>query len=142
MERQDAKKSWMLPGSFLGSEPAFFSVWTLYDISPGAVASRENLASLMKIINNRGQPLLAGVDCIDQQDITNSLFGENITGIHRVWCLKWIAERIGQMSEDTLAVDSLGKVLNIGLSETAMLDGRTITTGPNANTFYIQHVSF
>lgn len=142
MEIREDKKSWMVPGAHMGADPEFFTAWTLYDISPASGKSRENLAALMNIIANRGQPLLAGVDCIDQQDVTNGLFGENITGTHRVWCLKWIAERIGQMTEDTLAVDSQGKILNIGLTETAILNGHTITTGPDANTFYIRHDSF
>jgi hypothetical protein len=86
--------------------------------------------------------LLAGVDCIDQQDVSDSLFGENITGTHRVWCLKWIAERVGQMTEETLTADSVGNTAITGLNETATLDGKLITTGPDTNTFYIRHDSF
>lgn len=132
----------MIPGAHIGSDPEFFSAWTLYDIGPDSNESRTNLATLMNIITNRGQPLLAGVECLDQQDVNNSLFGENFKGVHRVWCFKWIAERQGQMTELTLATDSQGKNANIGLTETANLNGKFITSGPDTNTFYIRHDSF
>jgi hypothetical protein len=142
MQKREDKKSWMIPGAHMGADPEFFTAWTLYDIGPGSNDSRSNLATLMNIIASRGQPLLAGVECIDQQDVTNGLFGENIKGVHRVWCLKWIAERVGQMTEETLTTDSNGNTAITGLTETAALDGRLITSGPNKNTFYIRHDSF
>lgn len=142
MQKQEAKKSWMIPGAHLGADPEFFTAWTLYDIGPQCDASRTNLAGLMNIITNRGQPLLAGVECIDQQDVSGGLFGENIKGVHRVWCLKWIAERQGQMTEATLATDSQNKQATTGLTETATLSGKIITMGPDTNTFYIRHDSF
>lgn len=132
----------MIPGAHMGADPEFFTAWTLYDIGPSCNNSRSNLATLMNIIASRGQPLLAGVDCIDQQDVANGLFGENIIGIQRVWCLKWIAERVGQMTEETLATDSAGNTAVTGLTETAVLDGKIITAGPDTNTFYIRHDSF
>lgn len=142
MEKREDKKSWMIPGAHMGADPEFFTAWTLYDIGPLTNDSRSNLATLMNIIANRGQPLLAGVECIEKQDVVDSLFGENITGVHRVWCLKWIAERLGQMSEATLAVDSQGQEAITGLTETASLNGKFITDGPDKNTFYIRHDSF
>jgi hypothetical protein len=142
MQIREDKKSWMVPGAHMGSDPEFFTVWTLYDIGPSCNGSRSNLATIMNIIASRGQPLLAGVDCVDQQDVTDGLFGENIKGVHRVWCLKWIAERIGQMTEETLTIDSVGSTAVTGLNETAVLDGKIVTTGPDTNTFYIRHDSF
>ena len=142
MQKHETKKSWMIPGAHIGSDPEFFTAWTLYDIGPNCDESKTNLATLMNIIANRGQPLLAGVECIDQQNINGGLFGENFKGVHRVWCLKWIAERQGQMNEDTLASDSQGKRANTGLTETATLSGVFETTGPDTNTFYIRHDSF
>lgn len=142
MQKREDKKSWMIPGAHMGSDPEFFTAWTLYDIGPSCNDSRSNLATIMNIIASRGQPLLAGVDCIDQQDVTDGLFGTNFIGVQRVWCFKWIAERIGQMSEETLTIDSAGSTAITGLNETAVLDGRIITTGPDTNTFYIRHDSF
>jgi len=133
------KKSYMIPGAHVGADPEFFTAWTLYDIGP---SSSENLATLMNIIARRGQPLLAGVECIDKQDLSNGLFGESFTGEHRVWCLKWIASAIGQMSEDTLSEESNNKEMEIGLAETATLTGRVLTSGPLKNTFFIRHDSF
>jgi hypothetical protein len=142
MQKREDKKSWMIPGAHMGADPEFFTAWTLYDIGPACNNSRSNLATLMNIIASRGQPLLAGVDCIDQQDVADGLFGENITGVQRVWCLKWIAERVGQMTEETLTTDSDGNTAITGLTETAALDGKIITAGPDTNTFYIRHDSF
>ena len=142
MQKKDNKKSWMVPGAHMGADPEFFTAWTLYDISPHSDESRTNLATIMNIVASRGQPLLAGVECIDNQDVTGGLFGKNIKGVHRVWCLKWIADRQGQMTEETLATDSQGKQANTGLTETAKLNGQFITSGPDTNTFYIRHDSF
>lgn len=136
------KKSWMVPGAHLGADPEFFTAWTLFDISPEREESRGNLAELMSIIAARGQPLLAGIECIDKQDIGNSLFGENVIGEHRVWCFKWIASSIGQMTEETLASESNGRRLATGLNETYPTGGKIITTGPDTNTFFIRHDSF
>jgi hypothetical protein len=123
----------------MGGDPEFFSAWTLYDISP---AGRDNLATLMTVIANRGQPLLAGVECFENQDLGTELFGEIYTGKQRVWCLKWIAGAIGQMTEDTLSVEANEQYMNVGLSETVDLPGRVITVGPETNTFFIRHETF
>jgi hypothetical protein len=133
------KKSYMVPGAHLGADPEFFTAWTLYDIGPDG---RDNLATMMSVIANRGQPLLAGVECIEKQDVTDGLFGENISGVHRVWCLKWIASAIGQMSEKTLADESHGQHMITSLGETLLLSGVIITQGPDTNTFFIRHDSF
>ena len=136
------KKSWMVPGAHMGADPEFFTAWTLFDISPEREESRGNLAELMGVIAARGQPLLAGIECIDKQDIGNSLFGENVTGVHRVWCFKWIASAIGQMTEETLANESAGRVLATGLNETYPVGDKIVTSGPDTNTFFIRHDSF
>ena len=133
------KKSYTVPGAHMGGDPEFFSAWTLYDISP---AGRDNLATLMTVIANRGQPLLAGVECFENQDLGTELFGEIYTGKQRVWCLKWIAGAIGQMTEDTLSVEANEQYMNVGLSETVDLPGRVITVGPETNTFFIRHETF
>jgi hypothetical protein len=133
------KKSYMVPGAHLGADPEFFTAWTLYDIGPDG---RDNLATMMSVIANRGQPLLAGVECIEKQDVADGLFGENISGVHQVWCLKWIASAIGQMSEETLTNESQGQHMITGLGETLSLPGVIITQGPDTNTFFIRHDSF
>ena len=133
------KKSYTVPGAHMGGDPEFFSAWTLYDISP---AGRDNLATLMTVIANRGQPLLAGVECFENQDLGTELFGEIYTGKQRVWCLKWIAGAIGQMTEDTLSVEANEQYMDVGLSETVDLPGRVITVGPETNTFFIRHETF
>jgi len=133
------KKSYMLPGMHLGADPEFFTAWTLYDIGPD---NQENLTRLMSVIANRGQPLLAGIEIIESQDITNGYFGRNYNGKHRVCCLKWIASAIGQMSEETLIIDAEGISMKPSKHDTVELNGKIITAGPATNTFFIKHDSF
>lgn len=138
----EKRTAWMTPGVHLGADPEFFTAWTLYDISPDNKKSAANLATIFTVVNGRGQPLLAGIECIEDSDITDSLFGENFTGKQKVWCFKWIASSIGQMTEETLQNESNGKHMNIGLNETAKLSGDIVTFGPDTNTFFIRHDSF
>ena len=133
------KKSYMLPGMHLGADPEFFTAWTLYDIGPD---SPENLTRLMTVVANRGQPLLAGVEILEAQDLTNGYFGSDYHGTHRVCCLKWIASAIGQMSEETLSADAEGLSMKPGKHDTVKLSGKIITSGPKTNTFFIRHDSF
>jgi hypothetical protein len=133
------KKSYMLPGMHLGADPEFFTAWTLYDISP---TSPENLTRLMTIIANRGQPLLAGIEIIESQDLADGYFGTEYNGVHRVCCLKWIASGIGQMSEETLAQDAEGIVMQLSKHDTVKLPGKIVTSGSHTNTFFIRHDSF
>jgi len=133
------KKSYMLPGMHLGADPEFFTAWTLYDIGPD---NQDNLTRLMSIIANRGQPLLAGIEIIESQDLTDGYFGNNFQGKHRVCCLKWIASAMGQMSEETLVADAEGVLLSLSKHDTAKLNGKIITAGPATNTFFIRHDSF
>ena len=133
------KKSYMIPGAHMGGDPEFFSAWTLYDIGPDG---RDNLATLMSIVAARGQPLLASVECFENQDLRTEIFGDAYTGKQRVWCLKWIASGIGQMTEETLSVESNEQYMTVGLRETVDLPGRVITIGSEINTFFIRHETF
>jgi hypothetical protein len=133
------KKSYMLPGMHLGADPEFFTAWTLYDIGP---TSPDNLTRLMTVIANRGQPLLAGIEIIESQNLADGYFGTEHNGVHRVCCLKWIASGIGQMSEETLAQDAEGIVMQLSKHDTAKLSGKIVTAGPHTNTFFIRHDSF
>ena len=133
---------WSVPGTHIGSDPEFFTAWTLYDIGLDSKAGKKNCEKFLKFISSRGQYLLAGVDRLEGQDITDGLFGSNFTGVQTVWCLKWIAGAIGQMTEESLAVDAESIILETGLQETVALPGRIDTFGPDTNTFFIRHDSF
>ena len=138
----EKRTAWMAPGVHLGADPEFFTAWTLYDIGPLSKEAVSNLSKLLTVITNRGQPLLAGIELIEGLDISDSLFGEKFTGTHNVWCYKWIASSIGQMTEETLSNESNGKQMITGLGETAQLPSVIITSGPDTNTFFIRHDSF
>jgi hypothetical protein len=137
-----ARKSWMIPGSSIGADPEFFTAWTLYDISPNDDGGRANLEHFFRIISGHGQPLIAGVEQIENQNLNGGLMGTNHTGRQNVWCLKWINDRKGIMTEETLANEFENLVLKTGLEETASLNGTVITHGPDTNTFFICHDSF
>jgi hypothetical protein len=135
------RKSWMINGSSIGADPEFFTAWTLYDLSPNDEGGKYNLDHFFRIISGHGQPLIAGVEQIEGQDISGGLMGEH-AGVHTVWCLKWINDRCGIMNEDTLAIEFENLRLKTGLEETCELDGNVVTQGPLTNTFFIRHDSF
>ncbi len=135
------KKHWSLPGAHFGGDPEFFSVWTLFDISLDSDESHENLRRFMDLVSNRGQPILAGVEMIPEQTLEEGFFGSEYKGKHTVWCYKWIVDKVGLMTEQTLLAEAEGISMNTGLQETAQLDGQIHTSGPRANTFFIRHDS-
>jgi hypothetical protein len=135
------KKHWSLPGAHFGGDPEFFSAWTLFDISMDSQGSQENLRRFIELVSARGQPILAGVEMVTDQQIDGGFFGSEFPGRHTVWCYKWIVDKVGLMSEETLLAESAGTPMIIGLKETAALDREIITSGPRANTFFIRHDS-
>lgn len=135
------KKSWTIPGAHFGGDPEFFTAWTLFDISMESTQSKSNLQKFIDLVSSRGQAILSGVEMITLQDIDNSFFGENYSGIHTVWSYKWIVDRRGLMNETTLMKDANGIPMVVGLNETATLLPKIITVGPDSNTFFIRHES-
>lgn len=135
------KKSWTIPGAHFGGDPEFFTAWTLFDIGLDSNESRDNLHTLIDLISMRGQPILSGVDMVTDQDISDSFFGKNYTGRHTIWSYKWIVDKVGLMSEQTLINEANGLPMKTGLNETARLEPKIVTTGDNANTFFIRHES-
>mgnify|MGYP007000228437 len=77
-------------------------------ISNDGGQSSENLEKIMSIASARSQPILAGVEMIIDQDITNGLFGSKHEGKHNVWTYKWIVDKIGIMTEETLNEEAHG----------------------------------
>lgn len=135
------KKHWTIPGAHFGGDPEFFTTWTLFDIGLDSQSSRENLQRFIDLVSMRGQPILSGVEMTPEQDITNGFFGKKHQGIHSVWSYKWIVDKVGLMSEETLLKEANGLPMITGLNETAKLGNKIITQGPNANTFFIRHES-
>lgn len=135
------KRHWSLPGAHFGGDPEFFSAWTLFDISMDSTGSQENLRRFIDLVSSRGQPILAGVEMITDQALERGFFGSDYKGRHTVWCYKWIVDKIGLMTEETLLAESVGLPMITDLKETADLDNKIITSGPRANTFFIRHDS-
>lgn len=135
------KKSWTIPGAHFGGDPEFFTAWTLFDIGLDSDDSRENLHILIDLISTRGQPILSGVDMVTGQDITDGFFGKKYNGRQTVWSYKWIVDKVGLMSEQTLLTEAHGLPMRVGLKETTQLEPKIITRGDNTNTFFIRHES-
>lgn len=135
------KKHWTIPGAHFGGDPEFFTAWTLFDIGLDSNSSRENLQRFIDLVSMRGQPILSGVEMMPDQDVTGGFFGKNYTGKQTVWSYKWIVDKVGLMSEETLLAEANGLPMLTGLNETAGLPATIITDGPDTNTFFIRHES-
>jgi len=135
------KRSWTLPGSHFGGDPEFFSAWTLFDISLDNDLSKDNLRKFIDGVATRCQPFLSGVEMIEDQNIDSSLFGEEYSGKHTVWCYKWILDKQGAMSEKTLSEEFDGLELSTGARQTANTGNKIVTSGPRTNTIFIKHDS-
>lgn len=135
------KRRWTLPGAHFGGDPEFFSAWTLFDIGMDSEGSKENLARLIDLVSSRGQPILASVEFIPNQQLDQGFFGSKFSGHQNVWCYKWIVDKIGLMTEETLLAEAHGLPMNLGLNESLRLDKQIITHGPRTNTFFIRHDS-
>lgn len=135
------KRHWTLPGAHFGGDPEFFTAWTLFDIGMDSEGSKENLARFIDLVSSRGQPILASVEFIPNQLLDRGFFGHKFQGNHNVWCYKWVVDKVGLMTEETLLAESDGIPMNRGLNETIRLDDHIITRGSRANTFFIRHDS-
>lgn len=135
------KRHWNLPGAHFGGDPEFFSAWTLFDIGLDSEGSKENLGRLVDLVSSRGQAILAGVEFVPNQLLDQGFFGHKFRGYQNVWCYKWIVDKVGLMTEETLLSEAEGLPMNLGLNESLRLDNRIITRGPRANTFFIRHDS-
>lgn len=135
------KKTWTIPGAHFGGDPEFFTAWTLFDIGMESAAGRSNLQKFIDLVSSRGQPILSGVEMIPTQDIDGSFFGKIYQGEQTVWSYKWIVDRKGVMTEDTLVKDANNTPMTIGLNETVTLTPKIITSGPETNTFFVRHDS-
>lgn len=135
------KKHWNLPGAHFGGDPEFFTAWTLFDIGMDSEGSKENLGRFIDLVSSRGQPILASVEFIPNQLLDHGFFGSRFGGHQNVWCYKWIVDKIGLMTEETLLEEAHGLPMNLGLNETLRMEGNIITRGPHTNTFFIRHDS-
>lgn len=135
------KRHWTLPGAHFGGDPEFFTAWTLFDIGMDSEGSKENLARFIDLVSSRGQPILASVEFIPNQLLDQGFFGHKFHGHHNVWCYKWVVDKMGLMTEETLLAEAHGLPMNRGLNESVRLDDRIITQGPRTNTFFIRHES-
>jgi hypothetical protein len=135
------KKQWTLPGSHFGGDPEFYSCWTLFDLSLDSEIGKANLEKLVGIVVERCQPILSGVEMLEGTNISKSLFGKTYKGVHNVWCYKWLLDKKGAMNEMVLINETKKLKMIPGGHASAKLDSNIVTSGKDANTFFIKHNS-
>jgi hypothetical protein len=87
----------------------------------------------MQVIGLRTQPIISSVTKLQSQTMADYDFGNNFTGSHTVWLLKFVSETEGawkkEENETTLLLDDFNLVpIHDGLDETATIDGDIINT--------------
>lgn len=136
-------KSNQRPTEVIGRNTAFYSVYTLIDVTDANVSSpkinakkfhqSQNLNTFMQVIGLRTQPIISSITKLPAQTMTDYEFGNNFTGSHTVWLLKFVSETEGAWKKDNNETFLLAEDFNLvpihdGLDETATIDGDIINT--------------
>ena len=112
-------KSNQRPTEVIRRNTAFYSIYTLIDVTDSDVSSpkinakkfhqSQNLNTFMQVIGLRTQPRISSVTKLQSQTMADYDFGNNFTGSHTVWLLKFVSETEGawkkEENETTLLLD-------------------------------------
>jgi hypothetical protein len=87
----------------------------------------------MQVIGLRTQPVISSITKLQSQTITDYDFGNNFTGLHTVWLLKFVSDTDGAWKKDNNETLLLAEDFNLvpihdGLDETVTIDGDIINT--------------
>ena len=93
-----------------------------------AVAS---LNALLQAISLGSQPIMSSVEKILAADMGDYDFGDNFTGNHTMWVLRFASERVGAITVESLIRDVDGLPIYDDLDETAVFDTNVFETGSN-----------
>lgn len=146
-------KSNQRPTEVIGRNTAFYSIYTLIDVTDANVSSpkinakkfyqSQNLNTFMQVIGLRTQPIISSITKLEAQDLAKHEFGNNYTGSHTVWLLKFVSETEGawkkEGNETALLVDDFNLVpIHDNLDETATINGDIINTDneDSLNTYF------
>lgn len=92
-------KSSQRPIEVIGGNTDFYTIYTLVDTTDSGVYNpksnpigfkqAQNLNTMMQLISLRTQPLLSSVSEIKNADVSEFNFGNDFTGLHSVWIIKF-----------------------------------------------------
>ena len=124
-------------GEFIGGNIEFFTCYTLADISDTGVydpvqgkayEQAQNLNALLQAISLCSQPTLSSVEKIIAADMADYEFGSNFENNQTIWVLRFVSERAGSITLETLTRDIAGLPLYTDLDETATFSPEVFET--------------
>lgn len=133
-------------GEFVGANIEFFTCYTLVDITDSGIfdpaagvqyEQAQNLNALLQAISLCSQPTLSSVEKLFAVDLSEFEFGNDFTGDHNVWVLRFASERAGSITVNTLIRDIAGLPVYDDLDETATFNNNVFeTVNPNQKNIY------
>ena len=118
-------------GEYIGGNIEYFTCYTLVDITDSGIydptagklyEEAQNLNALLQAISLGSQPILSSVEKIVVADLADYEFGNDFTGNHTVWILRFASERVGSITTTSLIRDIDGLPVYDDLDETAVFD--------------------
>ena len=136
-------KSNQRPTEVIGRNTSFYSIYTLIDVTDSNVSSpkinakkfyqSQNLNTFMQVIGLRTQPIISSVTKLESQNMAEYNFGNDYTGTHTLWLMKFVSETEGAWNKDDIETALLVEDFNFvpihsNIDETATIDGDIINT--------------
>ena len=136
-------KSNQRPTEVIGRNTSFYSIYTLIDVTDSNISSpkinakkfyqSQNLNTFMQVIGLRTQPIISSVTKLESQNMAEYNFGNDYTGTHTIWLMKFVSETEGEWNKDDIETALLVEDFNFvpihdNLDETATIDGDIINT--------------
>jgi len=124
-------------GEVIGGNIEYFTCYTLVDITDSGTydptsgrfyEQAQNLNVLLQAISLGSQPILSSVEKIVAADISDYEFGNDFSGNHNVWILRFASERVGSITVTSLVRDIDGLPVYDDLDETAVFDANVFET--------------
>tara|TARA_R110001606_G_scaffold19707_1_gene72209 strand:+ start:177 stop:644 length:468 start_codon:yes stop_codon:yes gene_type:complete len=142
------------PTEVIGRNTSFYSIYTLIDVTDANVSSpktdvkkfyqSQNLNTFMQVIGLRTQPVISSITKLESQSMTDYNFGNDFTGSHTIWILRFVSETDGAWNKDNNETTLLAEDFNFvpvydGIDETATINGDIINTDneDKLNTYFI-----
>ncbi len=130
----------------------FFTIYTVIDITntgntnpkgnSKSFLQAQNYNSIIQALSLRGLPVISSVNKLEDTDVSEYNFGDDISGKHNIWVLKFASEKpdIWRKKDDPsfyLLDDIDGVPIYADLDNTWETDPKFITTGTTKNTYVI-----
>lgn len=124
-------------GEVIGGNIEYFTCYTLVDITDSGIydpaagkvyEQAQNLNVLLQAISLGSQPILSSVEKLVAADLEDYEFGDDFSGNHTVWLLRFASERVGSITVVSLVRDIDGLPIYDDLDETAVFDANVFET--------------